>query len=122
MLIPQLFEILLDRPKELAEAQMAARADDNALVARYVFEASRYFPLTPGLFRNCEEEYKLASGTWRAKTIPKGAFVMAATRSAMQGNRLNRDEMPHCQDSCLRPGPRQWSQSGKLLTSPPFFA
>src|SRR4051794_35567785 len=39
-----------------------------------------------------------------------------------QGNRLNRDEMPPRQDSCLRPGPPQWFQSGKLLTSPPFFA
>jgi len=42
--------------------------------------------------------------------------------SALQGNRLNRDEMPHWQDSCLRPGPPQWFQSGKLLTNPPFFA
>src|SRR4051812_28681660 len=39
-----------------------------------------------------------------------------------QGNRLNRDEMPHWQDSCLRPGPPHWFQSGKLLTNPPFFA
>ena len=40
----------------------------------------------------------------------------------VQGNRLNRDEMPYWQDSCLRLGPPQWFQSGKLLTSPPFFA
>lgn len=87
MLIPQLFDILLDRPSVLAEAQAAARADDDAAVARYVFEASRFWPLTPGLFRNCEEEYRLAAGTWRARTIPKGAFVMAATRSAMMDGR-----------------------------------
>jgi cytochrome P450 len=83
MVIPQLFDVLLDRPKELAEAQAAARAEDDAMVARYVFEASRFYPLTPGLFRNCEEPYRVAAGTWRARTIPKGAFVMAATRSAM---------------------------------------
>jgi len=83
MVIPQLFDVLLDRPKELAAAQAAARADDDALVARYVFEASRFYPLTPGLFRNCLEDYRVAAGTWRAKTIPAGAFVMAATRSAM---------------------------------------
>lgn len=83
MVIPQLFDILLDRPRELAEAQAAALADDDALVARYVFEASRFYPLTPGLFRNCLEPYKVAAGTWRARTIPAGAFVMAATRSAM---------------------------------------
>jgi cytochrome P450 len=83
MVIPQLFEVLLDRPRELAGAQAAALADDDALVARYVFEASRFYPLTPGLFRNCLEDYRVAAGTWRAKTIPAGAFVMAATRSAM---------------------------------------
>jgi hypothetical protein len=43
-------------------------------------------------------------------------------RHAPQGNRLNRDEMPHWQDSCLRPGLPQWFQSGKLLTIRPFFA
>ena len=89
MLIPQLFDVLLDRPKELAEAQAAARADDDAAVARYVFEASRYFPLTPGLFRDATEDYRLAGGTWRARTIPAGTRVMAATRSAMfDGRRI----------------------------------
>jgi cytochrome P450 len=89
MLIPQLFDVLLDRPKELAEAQAAARADDDAAVARYVFEASRYFPLTPGLFRDVTEDYRLAGGTWRARTIPAGTRVMAATRSAMfDGRRI----------------------------------
>ncbi|MFZ4407251.1 MAG: cytochrome P450 [Paracraurococcus sp.] len=83
MVIPQLFDVLLDRPSVLAEAQAAALADDDALVARYVFEASRFYPLTPGLFRNCLEDYRVAAGTWRARTIPAGAFVMAATRSAM---------------------------------------
>ncbi|MFC7475741.1 hypothetical protein ACFQS7_15315 [Dankookia sp. GCM10030260] len=83
MVIPQLFDVLLDRPRELAEAQAAALGDDDALVARYVFEASRFYPLTPGLFRNCVTPYRVAAGTWRAKTIPAGAFVMAATRSAM---------------------------------------
>jgi cytochrome P450 len=48
-----------------------------------VFEASRFYPLTPGLFRHCTEDYKLAAGTWRAKVIPNGALVMASTRSAM---------------------------------------
>jgi len=83
MIIPQLFDVLLDRPKQLAVACAAARADDDARMSRYVFEALRYYPLTPGLFRHCTEDYRLAGGTWRGKTIPKGAMVMAATRSAM---------------------------------------
>ena len=91
MVIPQLFDVLLDRPAMLAEAQAAALADDDAAVARYVFEASRFYPLTPGLFRNCLTPYRLAAGTWRAKTIPAGAFVMASTRSAMFDGRQVRD-------------------------------
>ncbi|WP_431271347.1 hypothetical protein [Dankookia sp. P2] len=91
MVIPQLFEVLLDRPRELAAAQAAALAGDDAMLARHVFEASRFYPLTPGLFRNCLEDYRLAAGTWRARTIPAGAFVMAATRSAMFDGRKLRD-------------------------------
>lgn len=90
MLIPQLFDILLDRPKELAGAQAAALADDDALVAKYVFEASRYYPLTPGLIRQSTADYRIAAGTRRAKTIRKGRKVVAATRSAMfDGRRVS---------------------------------
>jgi cytochrome P450 len=87
MIVPQLFDVLLDRPRELAAACQAARADDDELVAKYVFEALRFYPLTPGLFRICAEPYRLAAGTWRARTIPAGATVLALTRSAMLDGR-----------------------------------
>ena len=91
MIIPQLFDVLLSRPDELTGAQAAARADDDDLVSRYVFEALRYYPLTPGLFRDCAQDYVLAAGTLRAKSIPAGTRVMAATRSAMfDGRRVVR--------------------------------
>lgn len=83
MIIPQLFQILLDRPKELRGACEAARAGDDALMTRYVFEALRYYPLTPGLFRQCAQPYRVAGGNWRSRTIPAGATVLALTRSAM---------------------------------------
>lgn len=83
MLIPQLFDVLLDRPKELAGAQAAARADDDALLSAYVFEASRFYPLTPGLGRRTLRDYTLAKGTPRERTLPAGMPVMAMTRSAM---------------------------------------
>lgn len=88
MIIPQLFDVLLDRPKELAEACEAARAGDDELVSRYVFEALRFFPLTPGLFRTCTQPYKVAKGTRREKTIPVGTIVLALTRSAMYDDRV----------------------------------
>jgi cytochrome P450 len=89
MLIPQLLDVLLNRPAELAAASQAARSSDDALLAKYVFEASRYYPLTPGLFRDCTEDYTVAGGTWRARTIRSGTTVVAATRSAMfDGRRI----------------------------------
>jgi cytochrome P450 len=83
MLIPKLINVLMDRPAELAAASAAARSGDDELLAKYVFEASRYDPLTPFLFRECVDPYTVAAGTWRAKQIPKGAQVFAAVRSAM---------------------------------------
>jgi cytochrome P450 len=83
MMIPQLFDILLDRPKELAEASAAARAGNDDLLAKYIFEASRFHPLAPALFRDCIQDYRLAGGTWRSKLITKGTRVAVILRSAM---------------------------------------
>lgn len=74
---------LLKRPAELAAAQKAAAAGDDALFSRYVFEALRFNPNNPGVFRIAADEYTVAAGTLRATKIPKGAFVVAATQSAM---------------------------------------
>src|ERR1051326_2212313 len=74
---------LLNRPEQLAAAQKAAAAGNDALFSRYVFEALRFNPNNPGVFRIAAEEYTVAKGTLRATTIPKGAFVVAATQSAM---------------------------------------
>jgi cytochrome P450 len=74
---------LLDRPAQLAAAQEAAASGDDALFSRFVFEALRFNPNNPGVFRIAGEDYTVAKGTMRATTIPKGAFVIAATQSAM---------------------------------------
>jgi cytochrome P450 len=80
---------LLNRPNELAAAQGAAAAGNDALFSQYVFEALRFNPNNPGVFRNTAEDYTVAAGTLRATTIPKGAFVVAATQSAMfDGNKV----------------------------------
>jgi cytochrome P450 len=74
---------LLNRPEQLAGAQAAAAAGDDQLLSRYVFEALRFNPNNPGVFRIAAEEYTVAKGTMRATAIPKGASVVAATQSAM---------------------------------------
>lgn len=74
---------LLRRPEALAGAQVAALADDDQLVANYVFEALRFSPMGAGIFRVTSEDYVLAKGETRAALIPSGATVLASTQSAM---------------------------------------
>jgi cytochrome P450 len=79
----QALDQLFNRPDQLAGAQAAAQADDDALLARYVFEALRFNPNNPGVFRITAEDYPLAKGAMHGMTIPKGTQVLAATQSAM---------------------------------------
>jgi cytochrome P450 len=82
---------LLQRPEQLKSAQAAAGADDDALVAKYVFEALRFNPNNPAVFRITAEDYHLAKGSLHGKTIPKGTLVIAATQSAMFDGRIVED-------------------------------
>jgi cytochrome P450 len=84
----QALDELLRRPAQLEEAQEAARSDNEALVAQYVFEALRFHPNNPGLFRIAAEEYTLAKGAMHATVIPQGTTVVAATQSAMFDERI----------------------------------
>lgn len=79
----QAIDQLLDRPEALAGAQAAARADDDALLARYLWEALRFNPIGPGIFRLCSADYTLAKATPRATLIPRGTIVVAGIQSAM---------------------------------------
>lgn len=84
----QALDELLKRPEELAKAQDAARTDNDSLMAQYVFEALRFNPNNPGLFRIAAQDYMVAKGTMRSTVIPKGASVIAATQSAMFDERI----------------------------------
>jgi cytochrome P450 len=79
----QALDQLLLRPEELEKARQAALAGDDASLAAYVFEALRFRPDHPGLFRIAAADYPLARGTHHGVTIPKGTVVLAATQSAM---------------------------------------
>jgi cytochrome P450 len=47
----------------------------------------RFKPLNPGPFRICAEDYTVAAGTWRGKTIKRGTKMVAGTESAMFDSR-----------------------------------
>ena len=74
---------LLDRPGELRKAQEAARADDDGLLAEYLFEAFRFDPLNPVIYRRASKDTYIARSTLRQRKIRKGTLVFAANLSAM---------------------------------------
>ncbi|HEV2674804.1 MAG TPA: cytochrome P450 [Aliidongia sp.] len=79
----QALDQLLDRPDALAGAQRAALADDDDLLGRYVFEALRFNPVNPVIYRRAVRDTVIARNTLRARTIPRATMVYAANLSAM---------------------------------------
>jgi cytochrome P450 len=88
--VSQAVDELLKRPIYLEQARQAALKGNDELLAGYVWEAMRFHPIFPYLFRISTEDYTLAKGTDREKTIPAGTVVLALTWSAM----FDGDEFP----------------------------
>ena len=63
---------LLDRPDAFAGACAAARAGDDATLAAYVFEALRFRPLNPLVYRRALRDTTIAGGRLRAPPHPQG--------------------------------------------------
>ncbi len=78
-----IIEVLLDRPRALEATRQAARDNDDSLT-RHLLEALRFWPINPGLWRICRQDYVLAAGTSRARLIRQGEKVLVFLRSAMQ--------------------------------------
>lgn len=74
---------LLRRPTAMAGARAAAMAGDMQMVRNCAYEAVRFNPHHPVQLRFCKIETELAAGTRRARRIPAGTQVVAATLSAM---------------------------------------
>jgi cytochrome P450 len=74
---------LLDRPAALAEASAAARSGDDEKLAAHVFEALRFRPLNPVIYRRALRDTRIADGRLRGRRIPDGTMVMASNLSAM---------------------------------------
>ena len=74
---------LLDRPDALADAQAAARKGDEAAVGAHLFEALRFSPANPVIYRRAVRDTWIAAETLRARRVKAGAMVMAGNFSAM---------------------------------------
>jgi cytochrome P450 len=80
-------DYLLDHPKLLANAQQAAFANDDETLRKTMLEAMRFNSFGAGVFRVANEDYIVASGTFRSKKILKGSKVLVALQSAMLDGR-----------------------------------
>ncbi len=74
---------LLRRPDALSGAQEAARSGDDVLMAQYVWEALRFNPHNPVIYRRATRDAVVARSSLRAMTVKKGQMVFAANFSAM---------------------------------------
>ena len=53
------------------------------MLAAHVFEAFRFNPLNPVIYRRAACDATIAAGSLRAREIPKGTMVLASNLSAM---------------------------------------
>jgi cytochrome P450 len=81
--VAQVLQYFLQRPDLLAQAKTAAQNKDPSAFDAMVWEALRFVPIAPYLFRKTASAYTLASGTDNATTIPAGSYVLTLTQSAM---------------------------------------
>ncbi|MGH6800975.1 MAG: cytochrome P450, partial [Methylocella sp.] len=64
-------------------AEQAAYDGNDALFANHVFEAFRFNPINPFIFRRAACDTMIAEGHLRARKIPKDTMVLASNFSAM---------------------------------------
>lgn len=74
---------LLRRPIQLAGAQAAARSGDDDLMAQYIWEALRFNPHNPVIYRRATRDTLIAGDSLRPLKVKKGQMVFAANFSAM---------------------------------------
>jgi len=81
--VAQVIEYLLNDPEWYGKAKSAAHKDDPTEFDGVVWEALRFVPISPFLFRQTASDYTVAKGTDRATTIKTGTYILPVTQSAM---------------------------------------
>lgn len=86
--VAQVVQYLLDHPQWLERAQSSARLDDTTQFDAIVWEALRFVPISPYLFRQVAEDTVIGRGTAHATTVRSGGYVLIVTQSAMFDERV----------------------------------
>ncbi|OSP56889.1 cytochrome [Pseudoruegeria sp. SK021] len=74
---------LFRHPQALCRAMTAAREGDDATLAASLWEALRFNPHNPVIYRRAVRDCVIAQSTLRRMRVKKGQIVFAATQSAM---------------------------------------
>jgi cytochrome P450 len=81
--VAQVLQYLLQDRGLLAQAQDLAGRGDVQAFDGMVWEALRFVPIAPYLFRQAAADYTVGEGTDYATTLRTGSFVLPVTQSAM---------------------------------------
>lgn len=81
--VAQVLEYLLESAEWLPHAQAAARLGDTTVFDGIVWEALRFVPIAPLLFRQCAVDYTLGRGRDYETQVSAGTYILALTQSAM---------------------------------------
>ena len=81
--IVQSLDQILRRPSVQKAAVQSAKSDDDTTLDAIVWEALRFDPINPLVFRFVERDCIVASGTNRQSMLRAGSIVFACTASAM---------------------------------------
>src|ERR1041385_6110599 len=74
---------LVQRTDLLDQVKSKAAAPDPAVFDAMVWEALRFVPISPYMFRQASEDYSVAKGTKHETLIRKGTNVLVLSQSAM---------------------------------------
>jgi cytochrome P450 len=81
--VAQVIQMFIQNPTYHVMVKKAALSEDVSAFDGMVWEALRFVPIAPFLFRRTAASYTLAKGTAHETTIPAGTNVLALTQSAM---------------------------------------
>jgi cytochrome P450 len=80
--VAQVIQYLVQRPEWLGKAKTAAQQNDPKEFDGIVWEALRFVPITPYLFRTTASDYTVAKGTGHETVLRAGTYVLPVTLSA----------------------------------------
>lgn len=80
--VAQVIQYLMQHPEWLAKAKTAAQQENTKEFDGMVWEALRFVPITPYLFRTTASDYTAAKGTRHETVLRAGTYVLPVTLSA----------------------------------------